>query len=313
MSYETPEKIMDRVFNDAVEAEMLDVDAPARKATEMEKLLIESNEAMQSGDFERLEVLSQQVKALEDHDIDLVDPAEKHALADLEQAIEAGDLEAARDIVMTGLDLNQVNGDGGLTPLEAAIAVQNYAPEMVEMLLEKGADPNFQAVSGMAPLQLLVGYMHSNPTVEQRTETARLLVKYGADTELRNARGWTPLANAVKSGTLEEMQALLMVGADPNMLFDDMAMPEHMRNTRLIACAIEDPEKVDMLIDFGADPLANCEGGQTAAEILDIALTDAVSQKVSFVKKLVGGTKAKRAKIAALERSRALVLEACDI
>jgi N-acyl-D-amino-acid deacylase len=64
------------------------------------------------------------------------------------------------------------------------------------------------------------------------------------------ADGWgmTPLMTAALTGTAGEMKALLEAGADPRLASKEGLTALH--------CAIHDPEKVQLLLRAGADPLA---------------------------------------------------------
>ena len=334
MSYQTPEKIMERaadgvygddnpdflalsgVFHDsqkmlknAIAENPDDPNLPPMldSAVQMEKLLIECNDALQAGEIERLEVLSAQVKELGGTDVDVSNDGDPAAL---EQAIEAGDLLAARQLISSGTDANKPNGEGGLTPLEAAIAVEKYSDEMLRMLLQNGANPNLQTDGGMSPIHLVVGYMHSNPTLAERSVTAQILVKHGADTEVRDKNGWTALAQAVLGGSVDEMQALLMAGSDPNMTFSDTAYPDHIQSKSLLSCAVMYPEKVDMLLDFGADPLGITDDGKAALDMIEIATDTLENTKIGLFKSLMGGRKMQRMQLDALLRSRSLLEDA---
>ncbi len=226
----------------------------------------------------------------------------------LERALDAGDIEAVKSIIASGIDLNKMNGEDGLTPLEVAIAVKNYSDDILELLLESGANPNLQSDGGLSPLHLVAGYMHSPADGDARTKTAQILVKYGAQTEMRNDQGMTPLAQAVLRGTVQEVVALTMVGADPMTQYSMML--DRSDAAPLLNWAIADPEKVDALLDFGADPLATTDDGRTALELVDEKMEELASTKVGMVQKLLGKGKQREQDLAQLTKSRMLLVDA---
>ena len=106
--------------------------------------------------------------------------AERNPIAELYEALEAGDLERISSLLKDGVDPNFRDERGG-SALHLAIYFQGGNPEVVQMLLDAGADPNYQ--------------------------------------DLRGPEGGTPLHQALLfHGTnLELVQALLDAGADPTV------------------------------------------------------------------------------------------------
>lgn len=102
-------------------------------------------------------------------------------------------LEMVTFLVDSGADVNAADSTGRKPILKAMIVIWQ-TKEIIQFLLEKGADPKIHSpLNGMTPL-------HSALTVE----IAKLLIKHGAGVNARNNRGETPLAMARKNH-LEEV------------------------------------------------------------------------------------------------------------
>ncbi len=86
-------------------------------------------------------------------------------------------------------------------------AIRQDDPQRVKQLLEKGADPDTEGPIGPGLLTaLLLGHV----------TVARLLVEAGADLNISDDNGWTPLHWAAKAGDVELI--LAMVEGDGDLL-----------------------------------------------------------------------------------------------
>jgi len=132
-----------------------------------------------------------------------VSQADDNRDLDLLDAIKANDTKLAKTIIDSGLDLDyEING----SPLILAIKSKNI--ELIEYLLLKGADPEYQGYFYYLPLHLAI-YMKSNEAVEQ-------LLKYDIDLNGRitGAIGNTALILAAEFGDIALFKMLLDAGAD---------------------------------------------------------------------------------------------------
>lgn len=92
---------------------------------------------------------------------------------------------------------------------------------MIEILLERGADPNFQT-SGSAKSPLIMAAISSQPNIILRLLEAR------ANANVEDKSGRTPLQCATRVGSLESMKHLLNFGANS----DDESLHIAARRTR---------------------------------------------------------------------------------
>jgi cytohesin len=114
--------------------------------------------------------------------------------------------------------------------LESAVKENNV--ELIEILLNKGADPNTPTQNGMTPLELAI--RNGNADVVQ------LLIDFGADPQQEGQRSrMTPLHKAVAGGSTDVIDVLLANGADP------------------FAVDLEGTSPVDLAREMGRDDIAD--------------------------------------------------------
>ena len=104
----------------------------------------------------------------------------------LHKACDKGNIEAVKQFLADGADVNVKDKDGG-TPL--SYAAFHGQTEIVELLIAKGADVNAKNKYGVTPLHFAAGY--------GRKETVELLIAKGADVNAKVVsgpkQGLTPL------------------------------------------------------------------------------------------------------------------------
>jgi ankyrin repeat protein len=130
-------------------------------------------------------------------------------------AASRGDLPALQAAVAA--DPAQVNAPAeplGATPLH--IAAANRQLDLVVFLLQRNANPNARDRENATPLAWLTGPspMEDPMEMQLRPVLAELL-KAGADPNVANKLGWTPLHNAAYRGWPMITRDLLAAGADP--------------------------------------------------------------------------------------------------
>jgi hypothetical protein len=114
----------------------------------------------------------------------------------LHAAAAQGNLEAIRQHIEAGSDLNEKDPEGGASPLSTA-ALFGQA-EVAMALIEAGADVNFRGNDGATPLHVAAFFC--------RTEIVKALLDKGADKTIRNKYGSTPL-DAV-SGSFDDVKGI---------------------------------------------------------------------------------------------------------
>lgn len=160
----------------------------------------------------------------------------KGGLTALTFAAREGALDAARELIAAGANVNQVSADGS-SPL--LVAVQNGFYNAASFLLSHGADPNLANAKGWTPLYLAIKNRNvendavPGPPTDGAFDFIKLLLDRGAnpnqqikaDTELHQGMlatwlkeaGATPLIRASLSGDLTVVRLLLAHGADPSI------------------------------------------------------------------------------------------------
>lgn len=102
---------------------------------------------------------------------------------DLHSAVVIGDLEALRQHIETGSDLNVLEPSRASTPLITAAALGKT--EAAKILIDAGADLNYQNNDGSTALHTATFFC--------RVEIVEVLLEKGADKTLKNNAGMTAL------------------------------------------------------------------------------------------------------------------------
>ena len=93
----------------------------------------------------------------------------------LQQSVTDGNVEAVKQHLADGADVNVKDEARGLTPLH--FATQNGQKEIVELLIADGADVNAKMNNGMTPLDCSALI----PPSSNKTEIVDLLRKHGGE------------------------------------------------------------------------------------------------------------------------------------
>ena len=218
---------------------------------------------------------------------------ERLYVAPLHIAITIGSLEAASCLLHHGANINQnaITRRGIMTPLHQACL--NQFPDMVELLMERGADPTICFTDGTTPLltavqmksvecvRSLLKYDLARTVVEWHShdcedtpleqaclhgqaEIVKLLLDAGADPTVRSSRDMTPLIVATYRGSVDVAKHLLNDDRGRSTI-DDIS--SNGSTALAIACYLDKPEIIKLLLDAGADPLLTGSYGQKPVDI----------------------------------------------
>jgi hypothetical protein len=123
--------------------------------------------------------------------------------AQFHEAVLLGDLDQIRKIAARGVDMDAKDSSGN-TPL-----CRTENPDVIELLLSLGADPNAPCDDERAPLIVAL-------TSQTPLSTIQALLHAGANPNTADGFGMTPLMHASKNSDIEIVKALLAAGADVN-------------------------------------------------------------------------------------------------
>lgn len=193
----------------------------------------------------------------------------------LHVAVRANSLPIASLLISRGVHLDLCNSEGR-TALHDAI--ETGADDLVELLLESGAEVDINAAAIMGDLDRLLELLQEDEQlVNDRStnltplgwaafgnqpEIALELLARGA--EVNNGE----LLCAASVGHVDVARVLLEHGADPNR-FDKRAGGTALHAAVSMRYSTDSAELVELLLEMGAEPDIKTESGMTAVELAE--------------------------------------------
>lgn len=141
----------------------------------------------------------------------------EHPELDVFEAAAAGDVARVRALTDAERSLVNAVAPDGFTPL--GLAAFFRAPDVVRLLLERGADPSIAAQNRLAVTPLHSAVATDAAPVD--VSIVRMLLEAGAPVNVPHLGGGTPLHTAAFVGEPEVLRMLLDRGADPRLTTDD--------------------------------------------------------------------------------------------
>jgi ankyrin repeat protein len=170
---------------------------------------------------------------------DLANQQNVPSINDLSGAARAGDVQRVKLLLADSKDPNQADRNGGRTPMHWA--VRNNNVEIVDLLIEAGADVNKGDQAGKTPLShaaesgkvdMTKKLIEAGSDVNKRdlvggnsvlwaaglgsAETLEIVVNAGGQVDVKDINGLTPLQWAAQTGKTASMVILINAGADVN-------------------------------------------------------------------------------------------------
>jgi ankyrin repeat protein len=198
----------------------------------------------------------------------------------LQYAAQSGNMRMVSVLIAGGAQLN-TKGPKGRTPLHAAVASGHL--DMLRLLLENGADLNVRDAEGASPLDdavwrgsldaVAILLAHGARLDEADTQTGatpineaayrgntrlvQYLLQLHPDLGITDQRGYSPLDNAIRTGS--EDAALLLLDAEPK----ERQTPQFLGKTMDDATRKDAPLLVEALLRHGTPPNGILPSGYT--------------------------------------------------
>ncbi len=165
----------------------------------------------------------------------------------LVDAVKAGDIEAVRSLIASGVDVGTTEADG-TTALHWAAHHDRF--EVADLLLGVRAEVDATNRYGVTPLALA--------SLNGSTSMLTRLLEAGADANRANPEGETPLMTAARGGNGTAIGVLLAHGAEVDAV-------EAWRGQTALMWAVAQNQiaAIEVLLAAGADPNARSTGGFT--------------------------------------------------
>jgi ankyrin repeat protein len=134
-------------------------------------------------------------------------------------AIGDNDLYSLRAFIAASVDVNKPSrDDDAIIPLIFATTNSKTEPTIVQLLLEKGAQPNLQLEGGATVLHHAAASLYGPYIRPDLVLKVKLLLEYGADPTIQTILGDTPLHLIAKNATIKRIKSSIL---GPGLTYDD--------------------------------------------------------------------------------------------
>jgi ankyrin repeat protein len=160
--------------------------------------------AARRGDAAKLEILLNWGADCKLADYELVTPLHK-AVAD------GGDI--CVEILLAAGAVPDAEDDLGAQPIHGIFFSPTHRPRTIQLLVLHGVDVNASTANGSRPLNWATSGSSDNAHGAVNVKNAKTLIEYGADFELPDHDGFTPVMEALWFGDLDLFMFLVGIGA----------------------------------------------------------------------------------------------------
>jgi len=147
---------------------------------------------------------------------------------DLFEAVALGEVDSVSAHLSASPDAANAVAPDGFGPL--GLAAFFGRRDVAEVLLDAGANPNTPAANAFRVRPIHSAAAHRDP--DRSLQMCRLLLERGADPNVVQAGGWTPLHQAAAHGRKAAVELLLAHGASTEALSDDNRSPAQMAEAK---------------------------------------------------------------------------------
>lgn len=179
--------------------------------------------------------------------LQIINGHDTRGLTPLGYAAIYGNTAMATALIKYGADINGTDNYGNTPLMQAAL---HNDPEMVQLLVNYGALVNYQSATKLEQFKTLKGSALMAAVQGDSLETAKMLIRLGADLEERDDSAMTALMHAAATGNDAMVGLLTDSGAE-------LDAKDQLGRTALIFAIIHlQPNTVRLLLEAGADVFA---------------------------------------------------------
>jgi ankyrin repeat protein len=185
--------------------------------------------------------------------------------------------EGVKDRLDEGMDINSSVNHELDTLLH--ISVKNNSITEVKYLLDRGAEPNINNIFGLPPLYYINAKKNTSADREQAKIIA-LLVKFGADINIRMKDGITPLASAILDKKPLSVKEILASNADFNIEYNGYT-------PLMLAVKMANPDIVNNILEKTKNINFRNEKGQSALDFTALGESKGSDEQLAEIARIL--------------------------